>query len=272
MVQKKRTSLLLCLICAMCMILSFKVSVRADAQRKVIDEAQILSEEQEKELQEQLSAVAQTYQYDAVILTVDSCEGKSAQQFAEDYYLSQGYGFGEENDGIMMLVSMGDRQYYFATFGNATDIFTAYGLERMDELVSEKLSDGAYGKAFSLFADLTEEFVKEGVTQEPYDVDHTYRQKMSLGTRLVIAAVAGLIVAGSVLYVLFGQLRSVGVRDAAQEYVREGSFHVTRKRDVYLYRTVSRVRREKPSGGEGGGGATHQTSSGGRAGGRGGSF
>lgn len=260
------------LLLAVCLVLVFSVRAGAAPQQKVTDGAGIISQEQESRLQEQLETIAGTYEYDAVILTVDSCEGKSTQQYAEDYYLSEGYGFGPESDGIMMLVSMGERQYYFATFGNATDIFTAYGLERIDDIVSEKLSDGDYDKAFSLFADLTEEFVREGTSGKPYDTNHTYKQSMSLGMRMAIAAVAGVVIAAVTVGALFGQLKSVGIKAEAQEYVRDGSFRVTRQRDVFLYRTVSRIRREKPSDSGGGGGATHSTSSGGRAGGRGGSF
>lgn len=247
-------------------------SVRTE--QKVIDEVGIIPDGLEDKLQEQLIRIAQDYEYDAVILTVDSCSPKSTRQFAEDYYLSKGYGFGPESDGIMMLVSMGERQYYFATFGNATDIFTAYGLERIDELVSEELSDGDYEKAFSLFADLAGEFVREGTKGKPYDRDHTYKQRMGLGMRLLIASISGLVIAAVTVGALFGQMRSVGIKAGAQEYVRDGSFRVTRQRDVFLYRTVSRIRKEKPadSKGGGGGGATHRTSSGGRAGGRGGSF
>lgn len=242
------------------------------AQRKVVDEAGIISKELESRLQEQLAAIARKYGCDAVILTVDSCGSKSTQEFAEDYYLSKGYGFGTENDGILMLVSMGERQYYFATFGNATDIFTAYGLERIDEIVLEELSDGDYEKAFSLFADLSEEFIQEGTKGKPYDTNHTYKQKMGLGFRFAIAFVSGLVIAAVAVGALIGQMKSVGIKAEAQEYVRDGSFRVTRQRDVFLYRTVSRVRIEKTSDSGGGGGATHTTSSGGRAGGRGGSF
>ena len=135
----------------------------------------------------------------------------------------------------------------------------------------EELSDGDYEKAFSLFADLSEEFIQEGTEGKPYDTNHTYKQKMGLGFRFAIAFVSGLVIAAVTVGALIGQMKSVGIKAEAQEYVRDGSFRVTRQRDVFLYRTVSRVRIEKTSD-SGGGGATHTTSSGGRAGGRGGSF
>ena len=114
--------------------------------------------------------------------------------------------------------------------------------------------------------------MKEARNGKPYDVDHTYKERMSLGMRLLIAGIAGLIVAASVVIALLGQLKSVGVKRGAMSYVREGSFQVTRQRDLFLYRTVTRIKKEKPQSGGGGGSSTHTTSGGGRAGGHTGSF
>lgn len=247
--------------------------VFAGNEQKVVDMADLLDEEEEKELQERLLEIADTYACDVAVVTTNSYGGQTARKYTDDYYYMNGYGFGEELDGLMLTVSMGDREYYISTRGAAIDMFTDYGLERMKESFSGYLSDGAYAKAFETFADRTEEYILEAKKDRPYDVDHVYREKMGLGMRLLIASAAALLASGAVMFGLMRQLKSVGAKGSAQEYVRPGSFRVTHQRDLFLYRTVTRTRREKPSGGQssGGGSSTH-SASGGRSGGSGGSF
>ena len=260
------------------------LSVSAKNSQKVTDNADILSEWEEEKLQEQLLETAEQYQCDVVVLTTDSCGRKSPQDYTDDYYYENGYGYGRDIDGIMLMVSMGDRKFHLATRGAAIDIFTDYGLEIIDEEISPYLSDGAYYEAFSVFGKMAEEFMAQyelydrGYAQDSYSdygytdygYSYVYEEKMSMDTRLLIAGIAALLITGIVVAVLFAQLKSVGVERRAHEYIRQGSFRVTRSRDVFLYRTVQKVRKQKDDGG--GGSRTHRTSGGGRAGGRTGSF
>ncbi len=267
--HKRWSALALAMFLTVLLVLGSSLAAAAENQQKILDTADILSEEEESRLQEQLADTAGTYQCDVAVAAVGSCEGKTPRQFAEDYYLESGYGFGTESDGILLLVSMEERQFYYATFGKATEIFTDYGLERIDEMVTPYLSDGEYYEAFSLFGRLAEEFAKEWESGRPFDTDHRYEEEMGTGMRLLISFAAGVVAAGLILAGLFAQLKSVRAKGGAQEYVREGSFRVTRQKDVFLYRTVSRIKKEKP---QSGGSTTHESSGGGRVGGHGGSF
>ena len=122
-----------------------------------------------------------------------------------------------------------------------------------------------YGKMASEFLD---EYESGG---RVYDYNYLYKEKMSFQQRLLISLGVGLVAALIVLGILFAQLKSVGTERRAKEYVRDGSFHVTRSRDVFLYRNVTRRKIERNHSGSGGS-RTHRTSGGRRAGGRTGSF
>lgn len=249
------------------------LQVQAENSQKVVDEADILDDEEEEKLQKQLTETAERYQCDVVAVTMDTIGGEDIEQFADSYFYYNGYGYGDGESGILFLVTMQERKFRLATRGDATIVFTDYGLEKMDEIVSEELSEGNYYEAFSEFGDLAEQFMKEARDDRPYDVDHTYKKPMPLGIRLLIALVAGLVVAAVVVAVLFAQLKSVGTEREAWEYVRSGSFHLTRQRDIFLYRNITRrkIEHEDHSGG-GGGSTTHSSPGGGRSGGRTGSF
>lgn len=241
---------------------------------KVADEAGLLSPEEEAALQEQLSETAERYQCDVAAVTVQSCGGMSVQSFTDLYYYENGYGCGPDLDGIILLVSMRERRFHLATRGSAVRAFTDYGLEVIDDEITPYLSDGEYAEAFETYADLAEEFLREYAEGEAYDVDHAYRKPMNAGLRVLIACGIGLAAAAVTLSVLLAQLRSVRVQYEARDYVKSGSFRITRANDLFLYRTVMRERIQRnPPGGGGGGSTVHSApGGGGSAGGRSGSF
>lgn len=266
----KKTNWIKGLFLTLLLVLSFGMTSLADNDRKVVDMADLLDDSEEEKLQEQLLEIAEAHRCDVVVATTDSCEGKSPQDFTDDFYYENGYGYGDEIDGIILMVSMEERKFHFATRGRAIRIFTDYGLQRMDDLISEDLSDGAYYSAFERFGDLAEQFMVEYEEEgRPFDVGHEYEEKMSMGVRLLIALGVGLVISLIVFLVLLGQLKTVAPEKRAHEYIRKGSFRVTRARDIFLYNTVNRRKKEKNSGG---GSSTHSTSDGGSAGGHTGSF
>jgi uncharacterized protein len=259
--------LLVMLLCAGC-----KVQVLAANSQKVVDDADLLSSAEEEALQDKLYEIAEDTQCDAVVVTVDEIDGYDMQSYTDRYFYENDYGYGSERDGIIFLLCMDRREYWMATRGDANRIFTDYGTEVMTDQIVPCLSDGEYYDAFEKYANLVKAFIKEANENEPYDVDHTYQEPMTLWLRLVISLAAGLIVAAIVLVVLYSQLKSVGAQKRAQEYIRNGSFHVTRQRDIFLYSQVTSRRIEKSSGGGPGGTSTHSSPGGGTSGGRGGSF
>ncbi len=264
------------MLCSVLVLFSGCFGLRVSANdAKVADEAGLLTDEEEAELQERLSEIAEEYQSDVVVATVDSCEGMDVQSFTDRYYYRNGYGYGAELDGIILLISMQERRFHLATRGSAIDTFTDYGLEVIDNEITPYLSDGEYAEAFEKFADLAEEFLEEAAKGSPYDRDHSYEAGIKSLTYFFFAMGIGFFAAVVTLVVLFQQLRSVRVQNEARNYVREGSFHITRANDIFLYRTVSRtrIRQDPPERGGGGGGSmTHAAPGGGRAGGRSGSF
>ena len=262
------------MLCSVLVLFSGCFGLRVSANdAKVADEAGLLTDEEEAELQERLSEIAEEYQSDVVVATVDSCEGMDVQSFTDRYYYRNGYGYGAELDGIILLISMQERRFHLATRGSAIDTFTDYGLEVIDNEITPYLSDGEYAEAFEKFADLAEEFLEEAAKGSPYDRDHSYEDGIKSLTYFFFAMGIGFFAAVVTLVVLFQQLRSVRVQNEARNYVREGSFHITRANDIFLYRTVSRTRiRQDPPERGGGGSMTHAAPGGGRAGGRSGSF
>ena len=73
---------------------------------RLTDSAGLLSEGEAQNILTKLDEVSERQKFDIVILTVDSLEGATATEYADDFFDYYGYGYGEEKDGILFLISM----------------------------------------------------------------------------------------------------------------------------------------------------------------------
>ena len=84
------------------------------------------------------------------VVTVDSLEGKTSQDYADDFYDYNGYGYGKDDDGILLLISMEDRDYAITTYGFGITAFTDAGLQYVVNDFKPALSGGRYGNAMGI--------------------------------------------------------------------------------------------------------------------------
>ena len=100
---------------------------------RLVDNADLLSNEEEQSLLAQLDEISERQQCDVVIVTVDSLDGKEVVAYADDFYDYNGYGFGQDRDGVLLLVCMGEREYAISTTGFGIDDLTDYGLVYIED-------------------------------------------------------------------------------------------------------------------------------------------
>lgn len=249
------------------------IAADAGTPDKVVDGAGLLTEEEEDALRSRIAEVVSRYQCDLVIVTADSTHGKTPRAFADDYFDENGYGIGASRSGVLLLVSMEERDWYISTGGTAIRAFTEYGLDYMEERIPPLLTSGDYMEAFETFVSLCEDFLRETEENRPYDIDNKIREPKTLSDYLfylVISVAAGAVIAFFATSSMKRKLRTAVPQPAAHAYIREDGVQITKSKDLYLFSSVSRTPRPKNTGG--GGSRTH-TSAGGRAhGGRGGKF
>lgn len=239
------------------LVFAFSVSsVCAASPVRLVDEAGILNASEKAELLTLLDEISQRHGMDIVVVTVDSLGGKSARAFADDYYDENGYG----KDGILLLIAINSRDYYIATSGYGITALTDWNLSYMENQFIDDLRDGNYADAFRAYAELCDEFVSEAKSGEAFP----------LVKSLLISAVIGFIVALIATAIMRAKLKSVRSKASAGDYIKQGSFRVTKSGDRYLYRNVTR--RLRPKNDSSGGSSTHRSSSGRSHGGGGGKF
>lgn len=262
--MKRKCLLILCLL-ALCLSITLPAAAQSP---RLVDDGQLLSSYEEEALTEQLDRVSQDHQLDVVIVTADTLNGKTPRAYADDYFDYNGYGLGDDRDGILLLVSMEDRDWYISTSGYGIRVFTDAGIEYIGDRIVPDLSDGEYADAFETFIGLCDDFITQAKAGNTYDVHNLPKEPFSVGTSLIVALVVGAVAALIAMLILKGQLKSVKAQHAASDYIRQGSMRLTDSSEFFLYHTVSKVAKPKDNGGSG----THFSSSGRSHGGGGGKF
>ena len=95
---------------------------------------------------------------------------------------------------------------------------------------------------------------------------------MPIVRNIIISVIAGLIIAFIITFAMKSKLKTVRSKYNASDYTVPGSMNITNSSDMYLYRTVSKVKIEKNDGGGSSSSSSHTSSSGRSHGGSSGSF
>ena len=199
------------------------------------DEADLLTDAEEASLVEKLKEVSHARDAQIVVVTLVSMDGGDIDEFVDYLYDSMGFGYGENHDGVLLLVCMDPREYRILSNGYAG---TAIGPDQIDTLcdfMETYLPNGHYATAFHSFADQSDEFL------EYYQMGSPFKAGKSLAISLIIGILAGVIVA----FVLKGQLKSVRKQNQAYGYVKPGSMTVNVQYDIFLYRTITRTKKQE---------------------------
>ncbi len=266
----RKLMLLVMSVSIMSVFLGFSVSSAA-GKKSVIDDAGLIKASDEKKLDKKIKNI-QKDKFDVVILTVKSLDGKSAQDYADDYYDNNDYGLDNEKSGVLFLVSKGDRKYHISTKGAGIKAFTDYGIGRIKEEIKPYLSDGDYFNACDEFLNITKDFVKAYKDGTPYDTDNPYNEEIDYVILEVIALVIAFVIALISVGIMRLRMNTAKPKGTAMEYIKKGSFKLTSEKDIFMYSTVTKTAKPKDNDNSAGGSTTHVSSSGSEHGGGGGSF
>ena len=247
----------------------------ADLYYRMNDSANVLTEDEDNELEDALEELSLRQSFDVVIATIESLESvdyTSMEEYADDLYDFCQFGYGADRDGVLLLVSVGDRKWHISTCGYGITAFTDAGIQYLGEQMTPDMADGDYAAAFRTFVQWSDAYIDAARSGRPYDVKNLPRDPLSL-MYLFLAVGIGLVLAWVVVSVMKSRLRSVAFQENAASYVREGSMNLTNSRELFLYRDVHRTERvEEKDSDSSGGSSTHTSSSGTTHGGGGGSF
>jgi uncharacterized protein len=220
-------------------------------QDKVYDDAGLFTESEKRALQERCVSVATDTKIDIIIVTTADNQGKTATEYAEDFFMAHSFGYDElHGDGILLLLDMDGREVGIATSGKAIDNISDSRIDDMLTEVISELSAGNYADAGNAFLDEMDALLGTKTIGEKL----TKYLLIFLG---ISAAIAGV----TVVIMLSGAKAKMTV--GSRTYVNQG-VQIRNQKDHFLHTTVVKHKIERNTGGgSGGSGGSFHTGSGG---------
>ncbi len=226
----------------------------------VADYADLLSSDEEQYFLAKCEEFTASYATEIAIITITDLEGKTPQEYADDFYDYNGYGYGENQDGILMIYlpgESGQRELHITTHGSAKIQMTGEEVDNILDTLVIYLGGENYYDAFESFIDMSEDAIKPPpVLMWP-----------------LICILVGIAVGMLITTKMASANYSVAKKATASDYVREGTLVVNNADDVFAgSRVITTPRPKSNSSSSGSGGSTHTSSSGRSHGGGGRSF
>ena len=243
--------------------------IPADRQKPLlVDDADLLTADEEAAVLAVLEQKSAAVAADIAVVTVNDTDGQSIDSFAMDYYDYNGYGQGDDNDGVLLMINMEEREYWITTTGFCIEAITDYGLEKIENDFLSALSGGNYVSAFRTFANDCETLIsaaRQGNIYDYYistsDPDNGYggyyndaynyfdgdsylpqnQKTFSVGGNALLALAIGFVLALITAFSMRSQLTSVRRKYEASNYVVPGSLALRQNEDRFLYSTVAQT-------------------------------
>ena len=242
----------------------------ADEQYRLLDMASLLSDEEVDSLTSRLDELSLRQKMDVVIATTDTLDGKSVVEYADDLYDYCSFGYGANRDGLILVISMEDNDWYISTCGYGITVFTDAGIEYIGKQIVPYLSDSDFTRAFATYITLCDEFITQAKTDKPYDIGSLPREPLSPAW-ILVSLIVGLILSCTTVGKMKAKLTTVRAQAAANSYIKPGTLNINDSREMFLYRSVTRTQKPKNNSSSGGS-STHTSSSDTTHGGGGGKF
>lgn len=209
---------------------------------RLVDDADLFTDEEEAELTAKLNELHNHHpESDFVVFTDSSSYGLEHDVYAADFYVFNGYGVGDDFNGVVLFICVeaGNRGWQTWGTGACEHLFQKEdNIDHLNNTIHPYLSSGEYAQGVSAYLDDMEVLFTKG--KFPRGAGSTI---LFIIGSLVGGLLIGLLVRG----VLVEEMNNVHEATQANLYLDKGSVQLRHRADYFLYRTVNRVKREKKS-------------------------
>ena len=170
---------------------------------------------------------------------------------ARRIFLDNKFGMGDNRDGVLLILSMADRDYCLLAHGFGDTALTDYGKDYISENFLDNFADNDWSGGIEDYLLYTDDLLAQAREGNIYDVGSW----VTSGGMWVCSLVAAMLIALIVCAVQRGLMKKkVRMQSGAEGYL-EGSIKITRNRDVFTHSTEIRqkIETEKTSSGSSGG-------------------
>lgn len=229
-------------------------AARAEADYFVYDTSGILTRGEWADIEILAAGISRLNNCGIYIVTVDDYRDYdvSVYEAAKTIYLGIDFGLGEARDGILLLLSMAERDYALVSYGDYGNMaFTDYGKDALSGVFLDDFRRDNWADGFRDYVSECGRYLELARAGTPVDVPETH---LSLAGIVAISAVLSCVIAAVACSVMKSGMRTARQKAEAHDYLA-GPIRLRVSNDRFINQTVERrpiEREERRSGGGGG--------------------
>ena len=237
----------------------------------VHDDCGLLSNTELSDLQTRAAQISSDYNCGVYIVVVKNMDdfvydyeiysdAFGIEAFAQYYFFNELKGMGKSGDGILLIMSMKERDYDIMAHGNLGNYaFTDYGKSKLADSFLDDFAEGKWYRGFSAWLSRVERFLQAAAQGTPIDKG-TRVKEHNLPLSVAAGLVFGFIFALITCLTMKSGMKSVHTARIASNFIAQDGIKIPIQKDMFTHNTV--VRQVIQSSSSSGGGSTHINSSG----------
>lgn len=237
-----------------------------NANEKIYDFAELLTEEEEKQLYDKVKEFIANTNLDLAIVTINSNVKDSTQEYADDFYDYNDFSI----DGLAFVIDMQNRIFYISTAGKAMLYYDDYRIEYILSALDQEMYNHEYFNACNTLISQLTEYYDSGFSDnaDKYVIVGTQIYRKTPYLLLSIIAVVSATI-GTLILAL--RNKKVKLASNSNDYFDNKAFEITKDTEELISSNTSRIYIPPTDSGGGGssGGGFHSGSSGASHGGGG---
>lgn len=247
-------------------VFAVALSITVFAENPCVDDsAGLFTADEIASIEERVKDVIAETGVDIVIVTARDVKGKTSQAYADDYFDYNGYGKGEEHNGILLLINMEHRQLHISQRGSGTYFFDDSRTQETLDKITPLVSAGNYDGAVNLFLDDVSSFYKAGVRYENGGYGPQNREEKTtkeIAVTVIVCLLIGAAAGGIACAVVVAKYK-MKVGGYKYPFRDKGSLILVQKSDVFTGRHVTKQKiQDDNHRGPTGGSSMHTSASG----------
>ena len=248
---------ILSLLLALCLLLPLGGAALASGEMAVpyvTDAAGLLTNEQVMALEAQAKQIAENYGCAPYILVVDDFrvyeDTYDIYEAGMNLYERWELGYGPEKNGLLLILSMAERDYALVTYGSVThQAFTDFGQDYLSEQFLDNFRQNDWAGGFQDYLDTSAWLLEQAKNGTPYDVNSVEEEPVFNFFIILIPMAMALVVC----VVLMFQMKTANLKTEAGDYMVPGGTDMRVVQDIFTHRTVTRqvIQQNENKGGGG---------------------
>lgn len=230
------------------LLLTFPVTALASGEQNaqldhVTDLYGLLEEDEADTLEAFAAQISSRYGVSVYLLVVEDylVYAPDTFQFAMNVYGQYDLGWGDDREGVMLMLSMDDRDYELLFHGPKTEeAFTEYGRDLLEDRMLDCFRENRFFDGILEYMNCCDEYLLAAENGEPVDEEQGFS---------VLFFLPGLIASAVAFTALYVPMHSAGTKSDAKDYITNSKMELRDQRDVFVNRTVHRRPRNTDSGG-----------------------